>query len=164
MKKLLLSFTMLLFTILTFAQSEKTNGTIYINHPNIDVVNKMIKGYLTQDMSLYKSCYSDTVKFATPGSDKVQNLKDNISVQNVDFKYFDKISIVSSGYPDYLHYKKDDARSVQSWWTWTGTSKKTHKVIKVSFVTFDDFNTAGKIIRELTYGDFTKQLAEETSK
>ena len=158
MKKMLLTCSMLVFVLLTFAQTEKSNGTIYINHPNIDVVNKMMKAYETQNMDLYKSCYSDTVKFFVPGSDKFDNLKKNVSVQNVDFKYFNNISMKPVGYPDYLHYKKDDSKTVQSWWTWSGTSKKTGKV---TFVIFDDFNTSGKIISETSYGDFTKQLAEE---
>ena len=50
---------------------------------------------------------------------------------------------------------------VQSWWIWSGKSKKTGKEVKIFFVMFDDFNSAGKIVSESSFGDFTEQLAEE---
>jgi hypothetical protein len=58
------------------------------------------------------------------------------------------------GYPDYLHYKQGDAKIVQSWWTWTGVSKKSGKTIKVDMVLFDWFNNDGKIVTEVGYGNF----------
>ena len=45
---------------------------------------------------------------------------------------------------------------VQSWWTWSGKSKKTGEVLKVPMVVFDAFNTDGKIVNEGIYGDFSK--------
>jgi len=64
------------------------------------------------------------------------------------------------GCPGYLHYKDQDARVIQSWWKWTGKSKKTGEVVKIQKVMFDDFNTAGKIVRESVYGDFSKLVKE----
>jgi hypothetical protein len=60
------------------------------------------------------------------------------------------------GYPDYLHYAEKDAKYVQTWWQWSGTSKKTGEVVKVDFVQFDRFNNDGKIILETIYGDFSR--------
>jgi len=39
MKKILLSFIVMLFVTVSTAQKEKKNGTIYSNHPYIDVDN-----------------------------------------------------------------------------------------------------------------------------
>ena len=36
----------------------------------------------------------------------------------------------------------------------------TGETIKIDFVQFDDFNKAGKIEREIIYGDFSKMVKE----
>jgi len=161
MKKVLMALSMLIFVIGSFAQVEKKNGTIYITHPYIDVVNKATKAYLANDLKTWKTFFADTAKFSISGVDKMTNLKDNEALLALDHKFFDNITLKTIGYPDYLHYDKDDSKVVQSWWKWSGKSKKTGKVISLYFVEFDDFNNAGKIIKQSFFGDFSKQLAEE---
>jgi hypothetical protein len=161
MKKLILSSAFLLMVLFSFAQTEKTNGTIYIKHPYIDVVNKAMAAYLNQDAATWKTFYADTAKFSISGIDKMMTLKDNAALLGMDFKFFDNIAVKTVGYPDYLHYDEGDSRVVQSWWKWTGKSKKTGKVLTIYFVNFDWFNKDGKIYRETILGDFSKQFAEE---
>ena len=147
--------------MISFSQTEKKNGTIYINHPYIDVVNKTVKGYTSKDMALWKSCFADTAKFTISGFEKSFTVKENEVALLRDFKFFDNIVVKQVGYPDYLHYDDGDQKVVQSWWKWTGKSKKTGKQLTIYFVEFDWFNNAGKIFRETTLGDFSKQFAEE---
>lgn len=45
---------------------------------------------------------------------------------------------------------------VQSWWTWSGKSKKTGEMLKIPMVMFDEFNKDGKISKEYIFGDFSK--------
>lgn len=161
MKKITIAFSMLLISMLSFAQTEKTNGTIYIKHPYIDVVNKSVASYVKQDVATWKSFYADSAKFTISGVEKTMTLQENASMLGTDYKFFDNISIKTVGYPDYLHYVEGDSKVVQSWWKWTGTSKKTGKVLNIYFVTFDWFNKDGKIFRETILGDFSKQFAEE---
>lgn len=162
MKRIILLTTALfLFTITAFCQEEETNGTIYIRHSYIDVVNNANKDYVANDITAAKNYYSDTAKWWISGMEKFIPIADAMKIWQNDFKYFDNISQVSLGYPDYLHYKKEDAKVVQSWWNWSGTSKKTGKVIKVPMVMFDEFNNDGKIVREYIYGDFSKVIQEE---
>ena len=161
MKQTLLAFSMLLISMISFSQAEKKNGTIYIKHPYIDVVNKSTKGYVTKDMALWKSCYADTAKFTISGFEKSFSIKESETGLLRDFKYFDNITVKEVGYPDYLHYDDGNQKVVQSWWKWTGKSKKTGKVLTIYYVVFDWFNAAGKIYRETTLGDFSKQFAEE---
>jgi hypothetical protein len=161
MKKITIAFSMLLITLISFAQTEKTNGTIYIKHPFIDVVNNATAAYVKGDVTSWKTFYADTAKFSISGIEKVMNLQENAAALGLDHKFFTNISIKTVGYPDYLHYDEQDSKVVQSWWRWTGTSKKTGKVLKISFVNFDWFNNEGKIVREIILGDFSKQFAEE---
>ena len=141
---------------LTAFCQEETNGTIYIKHPYIDVVNNSNKDYVSNDFSNIKQYYADTATWWISGMEKFIPIADAVNMWKSDFDKFDDIQQVPQGYPDYLHYKKDNSMAVQSWWTWSGKSKKTGQVVKVPMVMFDEFNTEGKIVREFIYGDFSK--------
>lgn len=157
MKKIIfLIATLFLFGLTAFCQQEETNGTLYIKHPYIDVVNHAGTAYENQDLAALKSMYSDTAKWWASGMDKFIPIADAMESWMKDFDKYDNIKQVPQGYPDYLHYKKDNSMVVQSWWTWTGKSKKTGEVLKIPMVMFDEFNTDGKIVREYIYGDFSK--------
>lgn len=156
MKKIIVTAVLFLFAINAFCQQEETNGTIYIKHPYIDIVNNSSKAYEAQDWATLNTIYSDTAKWWASGMEKFVPIADAMKTWHTDFEKFDGIKQIPFGYPDYLHYKKDDGKTVQSWWTWTGKSKKTGAVIKVPMVVFDDFNNDGKIVREYIFGDFSK--------
>lgn len=162
MKKIIVTLSLFLFGMACFSQAAKTkeNGIIYIKHPYIDVVNKTVKAYLAKDMATVGKFYSDTAKFWVSGLDKQIPIAEAFKMWATDFDYYDDITVTQYGYPDYLHYKDKDQKYVQSWWNWSGKSKKTGEVVKITFVQFDQFNNAGKIIMEGVYGDFSKMVKE----
>jgi hypothetical protein len=160
MKKMMITAALFLLGITAFCQQEE-NGTIYIKHAYIDVVNNTTKAYEAQDWAAVKDLYSDTAKWWSSGMEKFIPIADAMSLWKSDFVHFDDVKQVPQGYPDYLHYKKEDAQIVQSWWTWIGKSKKSGEIIKVPMVVFDEFNNDGKIVREYIYGDFSKIMKEE---
>jgi hypothetical protein len=157
MKKFLVTISLLLVGIVSFSQEEK-NGTIYIKHPYINVVNSAIKAYLAKDDAANAKIYADTAKFWVSGMDKPIAIADAIKMWDTDFDFYDDIKLTPVGYPDYLHYLDKDQKYVQSWWTWSGKSKKTGEVIKIDLVQFDRFNSAGRIDFETLYGDFSKMV------
>jgi hypothetical protein len=163
MKKLISTLSLSLIVMMSFAQAEKTNGTIYIKHPYIDVVNKTVEGYVNQNNDLWSACYADSATFWISGMEinKWNNKTDNLSMLNTDHKFFSNITVKSYGYPDFLAYDEGNDKVVQSWWTWSGTSIKTGKKLTITFAVFDWFNKDGKIFREGTFGDFSKQFKEE---
>jgi hypothetical protein len=155
MRKIILFISLILVAIACFSQEEK-NGTIYIKHPYIDIVNKSAKAYLDKDVAANSAIFADTARFWASGMTKSMPIADAIKMWASDFDNYDSIDVKTFGYPDYLAYKDQDAKVVQSWWTWIGKSKKTGEVIKIRFVQFDDFNKDGKIGFESIYGDFSK--------
>ena len=163
MKKVISTLALSLIVMISFAQAPKTNGTIYINHPNIEVIKNAVKGYVTQNTDLWSACYADTAAFWISGMDmkKWISKKDNLEMLGTDFKFFKDITVKQFGYPDYLEYEKGADKVAQAWWTWSGTSIKTGKKLVIEFVVFSWFNKDGKIIKEATYGDFSKQFKEE---
>jgi hypothetical protein len=160
MKKIILSISLFLVGAVAFSQAIKENGTIYINHPYIDIINNSVKAYLTKDDAANKKIYSDTATWWASGMPKPIKIADAIKMWDTDFDYYDSIKITPVGYPDYLHYIDQDAKVVQSWWRWSGKSKKTGEWIKVDIAQFDNFNKDGKIDFEGLYGDFSKMVKE----
>jgi hypothetical protein len=157
MKKFLVTISLLLVGIVSFSQEEK-NGTIYIKHPYINLVNSAIKAYLAKDDAANAKIYADTAKWWVSGMEKSIPIADAIKMWDTDFDFYDDIKLTPVGYPDYLHYLDKDQKYVQSWWTWSGKSKKTGEVIKIDLVQFDRFNSAGRIDFETLYGDFSKMI------
>lgn len=160
MKKILTTAGLFLLGLSAFCQEEE-NGTIYISHPDINVVVQANKDYAAGNLSTVSNYYSDTAKWWSSGMEKFVPISEAVKMWQNDYNYFEDISLQPQGYPDFLHYKKGDAKIVQSWWTWTGKSKKSGEIIKVPVVVFDEFNDDGKIVLEYMYGDFSKMAAEE---
>ncbi len=155
MERIFLFLGMVFVSLTAFCQQE-TNGTIYIKHPYIDIVNQAAVAYEMHDAGTLKGLYSDTAKFWISGMKKFIPINEAISSWMEDGKYFDSLMQTKQGYPDYLHYKDQDAKVVQSWWRLSGVSKATGKKVVVMMVMFDDFNADGKIVRESIYGDFSE--------
>jgi hypothetical protein len=160
MRRIILIACLLFIGFAGFSQEER-NGDIYIKHPYIDVVNKSVKAYLDRDVATNTKLFSDTARFWASGMPKPIPIAEAFKMWSADFNYFDSIRVKVVGYPDYLHYKDQDFKTVVSWWTWFGKSKKSGETIRVDFVQFDNFNKDGKIGFESIYGDFSKVMNEE---
>jgi len=155
MKKIVVIIGMIMPAIAAFCQQEE-NGTVYIKHPYIDAINNSAKAYENKDVATLKTIYSDTATYWMSGFKKRIPIAEAFKSWMSDFDVYDSIMQKSFGYPDYIHYKDEDQKIVQSWWTLSGKSKKTGETVKVPIVIFDDFNNDGKIVREAIYGDFSK--------
>ncbi|MEO6681782.1 MAG: nuclear transport factor 2 family protein [Ginsengibacter sp.] len=156
MKKIMLTAALFLLGASAFCQTEEKNGTIYIKHPYIDMVMNANKDYANGDFSTITKYYADSAKWWASGMGDFIPLAEAVKMWKSDFEKFDDIKQVQFGYPDFLSYKKDNSMVVQSWWKWSGKSKKTGEMVETLMVMFDDFNKDGKIIREYIFGDFSK--------
>ncbi len=158
MKTILFTLILLCTLSVSYSQEVKENGTIYIKHPYINALNASVKAYLAKDDAANKKIYADTAKFWASGMTKQIGLNEMLKMWDADFDKYDSISLKTVGYPDYLHYVDMDAKVVQSWWHWSGKSKKTGAWVNVDFVEFDNFNKDGKIYNETSYGNFDAMM------
>ena len=156
----MLTAALFLLGMTAFCQEEK-NGTIYIKHPYIEVLNKIVTDYVKGDYITVKKSFADTAIIWQSGMKKFLPIDSLIQHWTDNHMYITDISMKPMGYPDFLHYKDQDARVVQSWWTWSAKVIKTGEVISVPIVIFDDFNSNGKIVRQIIYGDFSAVRAAE---
>lgn len=160
MKKIITTIALFLFVATAFCQKEVKNGTIYMKHANITSVDNSVKAYLAKDIAANSKIFSDTATFWCSGMEKSIPIEAALKSWVSHFDFYDDIKLTAVGYPDYLHYVKEDVRYVQSWWTWSGKSKKTGEIVTIAYVQFDKFDAAGKIINEGIYGDFSKMVKE----
>lgn len=117
----------------TFAQ-KKTNGTIYIEHPAITVVDEFVKAmvsgdslkmasYLTED---FKSHNGTSSAYNDEGMGKAAFLNRSLRYKK-EFDYF-SMDAYPGSYPDAIEYKKDNKDNevwVQSWVALKGLHKTT---------------------------------------
>ena len=118
---------------ITYAQ-KKTNGTIYVEHPAITIVESMTQAFVSGDTDKVASYLADDFKEYdgtstnknNKGKDKEAFLKDvKLWKDNIDYL---SISRSKGSYPDALEYKDDNNKDlvwVQTWEDVKGVHNKT---------------------------------------
>lgn len=141
--------------------SERTNGTIYNHHENINKVRIMVHAYENNDMETAYKFYDEKCKFRNihMALGKTYSLEES---KDGDIQFKEKFEINSidvQGYPDYLNYGIRDSKVVQSWWVVRLTRKSDQKKINVPIMFLHDFNDEGMITMESAY--YSAKLLED---
>ncbi|SDE78563.1 hypothetical protein SAMN05421636_107248 [Pricia antarctica] len=141
--------------------SDRTNGSIYNHHENINTVRKMIYAFENGDLEKAYSFYDDKARFGDLNSFKTRgiSLTDQKELDKKMFEQFEIENIEMSGYPDYLEYEMDNGRVVQSWWNLHLIRKSDKMAIELPVFYINDFNEEGKIVREAAY--YNEKLLEQ---
>jgi len=156
MKKIILVF--LVLCVSQGIAQKKKNGTIYLEHPAIDIVNDMLDAYIAGDHEKVASYLADDFR-SYNGSGRnpdakgrtkewfvnsVKWMKDNLSY----------LSLEPSGaaYPDALEYK-DGQVWVQTWNQFKGMHNKTGAKLNTPFHRMVKFNADNKITTIINYSN-----------
>lgn len=125
-------------TVVLYSQKKK-NGTIYVEHPAIDVVEAFHKAFIDGDAEKVGSFLADDYKWwngTSTNKDSKPGTKED-AMENTTWwsKNIDYLSFERSGeaYPDAIEYKDEDQKDVvwvQTWNDLKGVHKKTG--VKVS--------------------------------
>lgn len=159
MKTTILSVMMLIAFIST---AQKKNGTVYEEHPAIDVVNEFVKasvagdkakmgGFLTEDFRAYNGTSN---RENDKGMDKAAYLN-NQMVYHDQLDYY-AVNAYPGSYPDAIEYKKDNpdgAVWVQTWDLIKGVHKSTGVKIDAAAHRLYTLNKNNKIEMIITYGN-----------
>jgi hypothetical protein len=135
--------------------ADRTNGTIYNHHENINTIRKMIYAFEHKDLDKAYTFYDENARFIDSSSPSFEGntLTEQKELDKKIFEKYDITSIDMVGYPDYLHYEMGDARVVQSWWNINLIRKSDKKAIVLPVHYLNDFNKEGKITSEMAYYD-----------
>ncbi|PHR14994.1 MAG: hypothetical protein COA40_02230 [Aequorivita sp.] len=131
MKTKILSVMMLIAFIST---AQKKNGTVYIEHPAIDVVQQFVDAAVVGDKSKMATYLTDDFRAFNGStdnmSDKGMDKEEFLNNQMVYFNQLDYYSVTPfpGSYPDAIEYKKDNPNGdvwVQTWDLLKGVHKNT---------------------------------------
>lgn len=131
----------------------RTNGTIYNHHDNINTVRKLNYAFENGDLEKTMSFYSDDARFTdiNTGFDKSLTKAEIFPMWKKFLNEFEIVSLDMVGYPDYLEYEMSNGREVLSWWNFHLIRKSDKKAITVPFHFSNSFNADGKITAEIAY-------------
>ncbi|MBP0903929.1 nuclear transport factor 2 family protein [Mariniflexile gromovii] len=131
----------------------RTNGTIYNHHDNINTVRKLTYAYENGDLETTMSFYSDDARFNDINDEfgKSYTKAETKASWAKFLKDYEIVSIDMIGYPDYLEYEMNDGREVLSWWNYHLIRKSDKKAISIPFHFSNSFDADGKIVAEMAY-------------
>lgn len=123
------------------SRSTRENGTVYINHPYIVTVRKILNAVQAKDVDTWAGFFDEKARFGDgvdsydleTGKKKLQELFDN----GAEFKF------KQVGYPDCVHYDWGDGWVVYYWCSTTETVDDQKK--EVVYMFSHNFNKDGKV-------------------
>ena len=134
------------------SQTTKENGTVYINHPYINSVRKLLNEYIAMDIDAWAEYFAPNAKFyftsLKPGEYmSLEERKESLTELFSDRK---EIKFTQVGYPDCIYYLKDDQYTVKSLWKVTDISENG-EIYEFSLYLNHVFNKEGKVVMEFAY-------------
>jgi hypothetical protein len=133
--------------------AERTNGTIYNQHENINKLRLMMAAAEHGDLEKYYSYFDKDATFLDINSPefKPTNLDTEKAADKALLDKFEFVSIEQYGYPDYMHYETGGTGVLYSWWTIHLRRKSDKKVIKFPMHYQHDVDKEGKIVNTISY-------------
>jgi len=139
----------------------RTNGKIYINHPHISTVRKIMYGFQFGDLEEAYSHFSENARIEDinkPIGESI-SLEEGIKNDKVFMQNFKIESIDEWGYPDYLEYEEGSSKVVLSWWKFRLLRKSDKKKINLPVHIQDIFDEDGKVIQRALY--YSQKMLED---
>lgn len=136
------------------SQRTRENGKVYINHPYIATVRKLINAYCNEDVEGMKKHYNENARFSDATQKWGNEMADLETVMNGwknRFAQLEDINMEQIGYPDCIYYEQNDQYVVYSWWNHTSKSTETGDRIEFPIMLSHTFDNDGKIIRGMAY-------------
>jgi hypothetical protein len=164
MKKRLLFFALAILSIMTAFSQKKPNGSVYIAHPAIDVINEFTRATVSGDSLKLASFLTDDFRsyngtsriYDDSGSSKKAFLRGTLRYKK-EFDYFAMDSFPGS-YPDAIEYMKDNKEQevwVQTWSVLKGVHKTTGVKLNAAAHRLYKLTKDNKIKMILNYSDGT---------
>ncbi|MEZ5103146.1 MAG: nuclear transport factor 2 family protein [Draconibacterium sp.] len=135
------------------SQTTKENGKVYINHPYIVTVRKLVNAYCAEDLDAMLEFYDPKVRF----SDATMKWRDFVDLEaekkiwSDRFAKYDNFEMRQVGYPDCIYYAQNDGYVVYSWWIHKSRSVDTGKVVEFPIMLSHSFDKDGKIVQSMAY-------------
>lgn len=142
-----------IFTEIDNSSRTIENGTVYINHPYIVTVRKLMNAWCAENLDSLAKFYSPKAFFFELPfkQSKFIGLDESLKETRDVFDKYDNLKMVQTGYPDCIYYSKDDNYAVYSWWVLSYTTKDGRKKSEIPVMMTHWFDKDGKISAEFVY-------------
>uniref|UniRef100_UPI003216460C nuclear transport factor 2 family protein n=1 Tax=uncultured Draconibacterium sp. TaxID=1573823 RepID=UPI003216460C len=133
------------------SQTTKENGKVYINHPYIVKVRKVLNAIAAKDIDTWASYFNPKARFRSMAM-KSNESKSFEEVKASLVKRFENqgdMEFIQSGYPDCIYYAKNDMYAVYSWWD--VKTEVDGKKIEYPIMFTHNFDKEGRIIGVYVY-------------
>ena len=141
------------FEAIDLSGTTQENGKVFINHPYIITIRKLVNAYCAKDIAAMTEFYTPKANFSNSAMKWGESidLEARKKEMQTNFSEMDKIKMRQVGYPDCIYYAKNDSYVVYSWWIHTATSKAGGKKTEFPIMLAHSFDTEGKIVSEEAY-------------
>ncbi|MFD1614786.1 nuclear transport factor 2 family protein [Gelatiniphilus marinus] len=146
-------FNQSIFTEFRQSFSDRTNGTIYNHHDNINTIRKAFYAFENLDVDKCMSYFSDDATFYDINDEfgVVKNKAEAKASWQQFLNDFEIKNMEMVGYPDYLEYELDNGREVLSWWNYHLVRKSDKKEMQLPLHASSSFDADGKITSHILY-------------
>jgi ketosteroid isomerase-like protein len=133
------------------SQKTKENGIVYVNHPYINTVRKVLNAFAEKDVDAWASFFSPKARFwyATMPTTEYKTFEETKARLTKQFETQGDVKFEQQGYPDCVYYEKNDMYAVYSWWTFIG--EENGKKLEYPLMFTHNFDKDGKIIFVMVY-------------
>ncbi|MDX8338032.1 nuclear transport factor 2 family protein [Draconibacterium sp. IB214405] len=135
------------------AQTTRENGKVYINHPYIATVRKLLNTYVAEDVDGLRDFFAENATFSNTagGFNQSMNLEERAADVANHFATRKDIHFEQIGYPDCIFYELNNGFVVYSWWNYSYTDEESGKKVVMPLMLSHSFNDDGKIVQEMAY-------------
>jgi len=139
------------FQEINTSQATQENGKVYINHPYIIQVRKLINAYCDEDVAGMTAFFTDDAVFynTTMKFTDQHKLEEQKKEWQSVFDAVDHIEMEQVGYPDCIYYARNDDYVVYSWWIFKGV--RGEEKLEFPLMMSHTFNDDGKIVNSMGY-------------
>ena len=141
------------FEDINYSALTRENGKVFINHPYIASVRKLVNAYCNEDLETMLKYYAPNARFSSMESQwgKSVDLETRKEQIQENFERSENIKLKQIGYPDCIYYAEGNQYTVYSWWEFSFKNTESGKEYVLPMMLTHNFNDEGKIAFESAF-------------
>ena len=142
-----------IFEDINNSELTRENGKVFINHPYIATVRKLVNAYCNEDLASMLKYYAPNARFSsTEGQwDESIDLETRKKQIQSNFDGSENIKLKQIGYPDCIYYAEGNQYTVYSWWKFSFKDTASGKTFVLPMMLTHNFDNDGKIAFESAF-------------
>ncbi len=125
----------------------RENGKVFISHPHIATVRKLVNAYCSEDLETMLKYYAPDARFSNMEGQWRESIDLEARKKQIqaNFDGSENIRLTQIGYPDCIYYEEGNQYTVYSWWEFSYTESESGKKVIMPLMLTHIFSDDGKI-------------------